>query len=279
MNELPFDGFKELIETPLASKDPKSFNTIRRLFLDLPSDLQNPFSALISNLCGKELPNHDAITHWRQILENKKTIEQKLGRTIGIQAVTVDHFEQNANNETFLSISPQRQSQNSVSVIKSGDEWIERVYTPGYHLEKLKEEMLRAKRYKHALTTILLDVDEFRRVNDTLTPKGADQVLTLLVNIVKKTIRTVDIMTRYSGDRFLLILPNTNKREAQELAERIRENVSQRTKRVEGLPNGITITLSVGQCVKDDTSIDFLKRLVTVLEDGKKKKRNAVYSL
>ncbi len=129
------------------------------------------------------------------------------------------------------------------------------------------------------LTAILLDVDEFRKINEALTYKGGDQILTLIVKIIKKTIRTVDIITRYSGDRFLLILPNTNKREAMELAERIRENVSSRTNKIQDLPGKVTVTLSVGQCTKDDSSSDFLKRLVTILEDGKKRGRNTVYSL
>jgi diguanylate cyclase (GGDEF)-like protein len=278
MNELPFNGFKELIEGPLGKNDPKSFNSIKRMFLDEHSIQQNPFSTLLFHLAGKEFPNKDAITHWRHILENKKGIEQKLGRTVGIQTAAIDYFDQQNANELFLKF-PFHPQEQPPSPTKQAEEWIERIYTPGYHLEKLKEEMLRAKRYKHALTAILLDVDEFRKINDTLTYRGGDQVLTLLVKIIKKTIRTVDILTRYSGDRFLLILPNTNKREAIELAERIRENVSERTKKMPDLPTGVTITLSVGQCTKDDSSADFLKRMVTILEDGKRKRRNTVYSM
>ena len=278
INELPFDGFKELIEGPLGKKDPKSFNTIKRMFLDEHSTQHNPFSTLLFRLAGKEFSNKDAIAQWRHILENKKGIEQRLGRTVGIQTAAIDYFDQQNSNELFLKCSVHLPEQ-PPSPTKQAEEWIERAYTPGYHLEKLKEEILRAKRYKHALTAILLDVDEFRKINDTLTYKGGDQILTLLVKIIKKTIRTVDILTRYSGDRFLLILPNTNKREALELAERIRDNVSERTKKMQGLPTGVTITLSVGQCTKDDSSSDFLKHLVTILEDGKRKGRNTVYSM
>jgi len=125
----------------------------------------------------------------------------------------------------------------------------------------------------------LLDIDEFRRINDLLSHKMGDQVLTVIVKIIKKTIRNVDILSRYSGDQFLLILPNTNKREAMELAERLRNNVHERTKRLEGLSGGVTITLSVGQCSKEDTSNGFLMRLESTLLEGKKKGRNSVYVL
>lgn len=276
MSELPFDGFKEFIEIPLAGKDQKSFNAIKRLFLDEPSNIKSPFSTLIYRLTGRDVSDSDAINWWKQILCNKNTIENKLGRTISIQASAIDYFDQKSDNNCHVLKIPGHNTTNST---KQADDWIERIYTPGYHLEKLKEEMMRAKRYRHALSTILLDIDEFRKVNEKLTVKGGDQILMLLVKIIKKTIRTVDIITRYSGDQFLLILPNTNKREAQELAERIRENVGVKTKKIEGLSNGITITLSIGQCSKDDVSIDYIKRLSAILEDGKKKSRNRVYCL
>lgn len=275
INELPFDGFQEFIQVPLEKSDPKSFNSIKRLFLEEQSNLQNPFSTLLFKLTGKQLSNKDSIVHWRHILENKNGIQLKLDRKVSIQTAAIDYFDQQGSTEDFFKISSSHPEPPPAA--KAEEEWIERVYTPGYHLEKLKEEMLRAKRYKHALTAVMLDIDEFRKINEALTYKVGDQILTLIVKIVKKTIRTVDILTRYSGDRFLIILPNTNKREAMELAERLKENVSQRTRRLQGLPEGVTITLSVGQCTQNDTSTDFLKRLVSILEEGKRKNRNTVY--
>jgi len=247
------------------------------LFIDIGSSQQNHFSILIQKLTGKNYSNRDSILHWRHIIENKKGLEQKLSRTVGIQAAAIDYFTQLAPAEESLFRAYEKPQQSQA--IKSEEDWMERAYTPGYHLEKLKEEILRAKRYKHALSAIMLDVDEFRKINETLTYKMGDQILAILVKIIKKTIRTVDILTRYTGDRFMLILPNTNKREAMELAERLRQNVSERTKRLQGLSSGVTITLSVGQCAKDDNSTDFLKRLENVLIEGKKKGRNSVYSI
>lgn len=275
MSELPFQGFSELIEKPLIQKDINSLNAIKRIFLDEPSTINNPFSTLIYKLTGKEFSNVDAMSNWKKIIDNKRWIEQRIGRAISIQAAAIDYFSLQTSTAPILSI-PNKSPVKSASP-KQSEEWIDRIYTPGYHLEKLKEEMMRAKRYKNALATILLDIDNFKLVNTALGTSGGDQVLTLIVKIIKKTIRTVDIITRYSGDRFLLILPNTNKREAQELAERIRENVAQRTKTIPNYSRGVSITLSVGQCTKDDSSMDYLKKLFNTLDEGKAKKRNSVY--
>lgn len=275
-NELPFDGFKELIEAPLEKTDPRSLDQIRRFFLLINPDPPNPFGILIEKLTGKTFSNRQAISHWRHIIENKKAIQQKLNRTVGIQTAAIDYFEQQSSEEIFLKIS----SKMDESIIrKKGENRTEKVYSPGYHLEKLKEEILRAKRYKHALSAIMLDIDDFRKINETLSHKTGDKILEIIVKIIKKTIRTVDILSRCSGDRFMLILPNTNKREALELSERLRQNINERTKRIEGIPGGVTVTISVGQCARDDTSSIFLKRLQNVLEDGKKKNRNSVYTI
>jgi GGDEF domain-containing protein len=65
------------------------------------------------------------------------------------------------------------------------------------------------------------------------------------------------------------MLPNTNKREALELAERLKDNICQRTNRIPELSEGVPITIAVGQCTKDDTASDFIKRLEHLIQAGK----------
>lgn len=275
-SELPFNGFHEFIQKPLETTDPKSLNSIKKIFIECRHPPTNPFGILIQKLTGRIQQHKEALTSWRHILENKQALEQRLARSVNIQTAAIDYFDQRSD---IKSVSRGEQLPDKMKPETGGEEWLEKIYAPGYHLEKLKEEMLRARRYKHALTTLMLDIDNFKKVNDTLTYKGGDKILILIVKILKKTIRTVDILTRYSGDRFLLILPNTNKREALELAERLRVNVQDRTKRIEGLNDGITVTISVGQCANEETSTTFLKHLEITLENGKKQARNSVYAV
>lgn len=275
-SELPFNGFHEFIQKPLETTDPKSLHSIKKIFIECRHPPTNPFGILIQKLTGRVQQNKEALTSWRHILENKQALEQRLARSVNIQTAAIDYFDQRSD---IKSVSRGEQLPDKMKPETGGEEWLEKIYAPGYHLEKLKEEMLRARRYKHALTTLMLDIDNFKKVNDTLTYKGGDKILILIVKILKKTIRTVDILTRYSGDRFLLILPNTNKREALELAERLRVNVQERTKRIEGLNEGVTVTISVGQCANEETSTTFLKHLEITLENGKKQARNRVYAV
>jgi diguanylate cyclase (GGDEF)-like protein len=124
----------------------------------------------------------------------------------------------------------------------------------------------------------MLEVDDFQKISQSSAFQPPEEILSLVVKIITKTIRIVDILYRYLDHRFLIILPNTNQREAAELAERIQQNIRERTKRIFGTA-GISTTLSVGQTMCESHSVEFIKRLETVLEEGKKRKCNAVYSL
>jgi diguanylate cyclase (GGDEF)-like protein len=275
--ELPFEGFKQFIQEPLEISDPPSFERIKSIFIDVPGTPSDPFRLLIQRLTGKTFRGKEARDHWRRILSHKEDMQAKLGRRVCILVTAIDYFEAIGSPKTLQSQATFQNELNPLANTINREEWINRVYAPGYHIEKLKEEMLRAKRYKHALSSILLDVDEFHKINQDFSFKVGDELLTIIVKIIKKTIRVVDIVTRYSGDRFLLILPNTNRREATELADRLRSSIFDRTKRIGGLANGVTVTLSVGQSAKDDKSAEFMKTLEYTLEEGKKKAKNSVY--
>ncbi|HUI93610.1 MAG TPA: GGDEF domain-containing protein [Chitinivibrionales bacterium] len=275
--ELPFEGFRQLVQEPLENDDPRSFEQIKTVFLDIPGVPADPFRILIQKLTGKIFQGREAKEHWQRMLGHKQDMQAKLGRRVNINVAAVDYFDAIASPKTGTGPATTAEELASLSNGINREEWVNRIYAPGYDMEKLKEEMLRAKRYQHALSAILLDVDDFHKVNQDFSFKMGDEILTVIVKIIKKTVRAVDILTRSSGDRFLLILPNTNKREAAELAERLRQNIQDRTKRIKALPAGVSVSLSVGQSSKEDKSPEFMKSLEYRLEEGKKKGRNAVY--
>jgi len=272
--------FHELIRRSLEPDDPKSYEKIRTIFLQKNPVKDDGFAFLIEVLTGISYPDNEAKKLWQDILHHKKQLETKLRRIVGIQIAALDYIEIYKQKDSFFKILKSTLSDSTAkSATGEREAWLEKVYTPGYHLEKLKEELLRARRYRHALSSIMLDVDYFKKINELFSYSVGDRILTIIVKIIKKTIRNVDFLTRYSGDRFLLILPNTNGREAMELAERLRQNVSQRTKRIEGLSQGVTLTLSVGQCNIDESANELMKQLETTLKYGKQRQRNTVYSI
>jgi diguanylate cyclase (GGDEF)-like protein len=90
-----------------------------------------------------------------------------------------------------------------------------------YFQERLTEELERSRRHKLPLSLILLDVDDFKVINDTFGHPVGDESLKGMARSIRTTIRTIDVAARYGGEEFAVILPQTNKQDATTIAERI----------------------------------------------------------
>jgi diguanylate cyclase (GGDEF)-like protein len=110
---------------------------------------------------------------------------------------------------------------------------------------RLDEELKRAQRYRKALSVLLLDIDRFKKINDTYGHPAGDAVLKRFVQIIGKQVRDVDFAGRYGGEEFLFLLPETDGRGAKLVAERIRRAVAGAPFE---LPDGkeIAVTASIG---------------------------------
>jgi diguanylate cyclase (GGDEF)-like protein len=84
------------------------------------------------------------------------------------------------------------------------------------------EELERARRHARDLSFVMLDIDEFKSINDRLGHAEGDRVLETLVAVLRKSLRIIDKVIRYGGDEFLLVLPETSRRETELLLERLR---------------------------------------------------------
>jgi diguanylate cyclase (GGDEF)-like protein len=112
-------------------------------------------------------------------------------------------------------------------------------------LSRVEEELVRAVRYHRPLSVILVDLDHFKRLNDSHGHAAGDVVLRQLAQLLASSVRTVDLAGRYGGEEFLIVLPETDVDAAASLAEKLRQAVG-RTEIL--LPDGdrATITMSAG---------------------------------
>jgi len=95
------------------------------------------------------------------------------------------------------------------------------VYNRRFLEGKLEEEMAKAKRYHDFLALILLDIDQFKEINDQFGHLVGDQVLKKTADIVKNCIRTTDMVARYGGDEFVVLLPRTDPEQMAPVLERL----------------------------------------------------------
>ena len=99
------------------------------------------------------------------------------------------------------------------------------VYNRTYALERFEQEVSEAKRYRKKLSVIMFDLDHFKRVNDFFGHQVGDSVLQRVAQIFRYTMRDSDLIGRYGGEEFLIVLPETDCTEATLVAERIRKDV------------------------------------------------------
>ena len=111
--------------------------------------------------------------------------------------------------------------------------------------EVLRSELLRSGRYKHSTGVLMVDVDDFKQVNDKLGHQTGDVVLKYVASILSKSVRASDTVARWGGDEFILLLPQAGASECKAVARRISENLLIENASGEAVP-GLAVGLSVG---------------------------------
>lgn len=137
-------------------------------------------------------------------------------------------------------------------------------------------------RYKRQLALILFDVDGFKKANDTFGHGFGDETLIKISQAAKSQVREVDILARYGGDEFVILMPQTNAEQAFLLAERIRKAVETADIDVEGIALSATISLGVAEIAPAiDSSVEsIISRADKALYQAKQSGRNhaVIYS-
>ena len=140
--------------------------------------------------------------------------------------------------------------------------------------------MGRAKRYQKPLSIILMDVDDFKKYNDTYGHPAGDEMLKVIGDVIIKTIRSVDYGFRYGGEEFAVLLPETKLASALQVAERLRERIEAETAAVLSGPAGRGVTVSAGVAAFPDNGARPKELFATVdglLYKAKEFGKNKVY--
>ncbi|MBI4864677.1 MAG: sensor domain-containing diguanylate cyclase [Candidatus Riflebacteria bacterium] len=146
-----------------------------------------------------------------------------------------------------------------------------------YFQQRLKEEIARARRFRHPVSLVMLDIDHFKRFNDTYGHQQGDLVLITVARVIRTSIREVDIAARYGGEEFSVICPETNREEAAILAERLRQRVEETSVPSAAGPLSVTISLGVASFPTDGATQEQLIRIAdTALYEAKENGRNRV---
>jgi diguanylate cyclase (GGDEF)-like protein/PAS domain S-box-containing protein len=228
----------------------------REIFIE---DSAAPILDAAGNLLG-------VVLVFRDVTE-KRNAEETLRRTKDLLETANRELQQSLERERLLART----------------DGLTGLYNVRYFFEIADHELGAALRYHYPLSILMFDVDNFKQINDIAGHSAGDNMLMWVAQSTSAHMRAVDILARYGGDEFIILLPQTNAQQALQIAERICESASTRRLATE---NGIlTVTLSIGIaeafCDAPDENIETViqhadKALYTAKEQGRN--RIAIYS-
>ena len=139
--------------------------------------------------------------------------------------------------------------------------------------EAVKSEIDRLERYDQPLSLLIIDIDHFKQINDRHGHAAGDRVLVDLAGLLRNSLRTIDSLTRWGGEEFIILCPNTTLETAHLLAERLREKVAHTTFAKRGT---LTISVGVAECLGKESWQQWLERADGALYTAKNNGRNRV---
>lgn len=151
----------------------------------------------------------------------------------------------------------------------------------GHFMQQAELELRRAVRYGAALSIFMMDVDHFKKINDTYGHKVGDLVLQKLAAVSRDTLRMVDIIGRVGGEEFAILLPETAEQEAIRVAERLRQAIANaKVPLGHGLPLSITVSIGITSLMSKDDNIDVLLNFADkALYEAKNAGRNRIFNI
>ena len=203
------------------------------------------YSSLLYLLTHLDFTERQAARHWKRVVRHREGMRRAMGRDPGLRVAILDYFvnvSRELRNPKIIELSIfERTERSAVSDGLTG------LYNHAYFLQALRQEVLRSKRHGLKAALLLLDLDDFKRVNDERGHVEGDRVLMKAAAIVRDSVREIDVAARYGGEEFAVLLPDTSRLGAFVVAERIRRRIEERFARAR-----TPITLSGGLAVFPD---------------------------
>ena len=214
---------------------------------------------------------------WKHIVEHKEKLETKLGHTISLITAVCYYFsdvKKNINTPAIIELKMLEETKK-----QSHSDGLTGLFNRRYFDEALQGEMNRVQRYNGCFSVFFIDLDKFKKLNDTYGHQAGDLTLKIVADILQAMKRTEDTACRYGGEELVLILPETEKKNALVIAERIRKKVEEAVIEFEGKTFNVTLSGGIASYPADGKGARELVHAADVaLYQAKKSGRNRISS-
>jgi len=203
------------------------------------------YSSLLYLLTHLNFTERQAARHWKKVLTHRDTLRAAIGRDPGLRVAILDYFvnvSHELRNPKVIELQIYERTERSA--VTDG---LTGLYNHSFFLQALRQEVLRSKRHGLRAALLLLDLDNFKQVNDERGHVEGDRVLMRAAAVVREGVREIDVAARYGGEEFAVLLPDTSRLGAFVVAERIRRRIEERFARGRSI-----VTISGGIAVFPD---------------------------
>jgi diguanylate cyclase len=145
--------------------------------------------------------------------------------------------------------------------------------------ERIFSELARFKRYGQGFLCLVVDVDHFKKVNDTFGHSAGDRVLKIIAEVMQDNIRAADFVARFGGEEFVILMPETDMKAGKKVAEKLRRKIEKCDFYYRDNPVKISISGGLAESQPDDTADAIFERADKALYEAKKAGRNLIVSL
>lgn len=177
------------------------------------------FSALLGSFVHLDCPEDIAARHWKLIMDRRDSLSGVLGRSVSLYTAIADYCAEPGGplEDPFMVEGPAFRD----TVRQAMVDGLTGVFNRRYMDITLRKEYNRCERWGKSLSLCMIDIDDFKIINDTKGHPFGDKVLVRLASIIKNSLREEDVLCRYGGEEFLMVLPETDAAGAMVLAKRL----------------------------------------------------------
>lgn len=234
------------------------------------------YPILLYALSHLEFDPASAEKHWRSIWKYREDMSRRLGREADFRVAMLSYFldiSRKMKNPKIIEIRVFQKTQDGLYV----DE-LTGLFNYRYFKSTLERDVHRVRRYEVPLSVVMFDVDDFKRFNDLYGHMAGNRVLVRVARTLQQSVREADCVARYGGEEFAMLLPETSKAGALQVAERARRKVESM---LVSLPGGraarVTVSAGVAQFGADaSTAEELLQRADHALYISKSRGKNMV---
>lgn len=208
---------------------------------------------------------------WEQILRHKYEMSAAMNRNIRIVVAALDRLCNLANDLPSTILIGEKHIADIIR--RSLRDGLTGLYNHAYCHQSIDTELKRCSRYGTTVSLMMIDIDDFKDINDRYGHQEGDKVLAMMGSIIEEETRDCDICCRYGGEEFVVILPSSDISETTALAERLSAKIEQ------SLPSDRKVTVSIGVAScghNSNTPQSLIKKADSALYEAKAAGKNRV---